>query len=417
MHSTNTRVILLRHGQSTYNALGLYQGSSDRPNLTELGYQQAQLTGTFLNNLKFDAIYASPLKRAQDTVKEIFKAIDPTVVPLTINTVSHLRETDLPAWQGLPFQCVKEQFPENYRTWKQRPHEFCMTISQEMREGEIRGRGDAGMGRHGDGLRGKEEERDKEITTSKIQNLKSFYPALDLYDRIQQFWQEILPRHVGETILIVCHGGTNRALISTALEISPAHYHCIEQSNCALSVLDFPNGRLESGKLAAMNHATHVGETFPQIKEGLQLLLISSETENLEQTQKLAHFLKDIKINFSISSDRHHASTITQEILQHHSTTIQLQVLREEFPQLWQQAIRTKDRENSTQSLTGLIVGCDRLIQQFLAQVLGIDSDNLWRLQLQPGTVSSIYYPNSEHLPILQKFNLGIRDGREGEMG
>ncbi|NJS16920.1 MAG: histidine phosphatase family protein [Nostocaceae cyanobacterium CSU_2_110] len=73
MLSTNTRVILLRHGQSTYNVLGLYQGSSDRSNLTELGRQQAILTGTFLKNIKFDAIYSSPLKRAQETAIEVLK--------------------------------------------------------------------------------------------------------------------------------------------------------------------------------------------------------------------------------------------------------------------------------------------------------------------------------------------------------
>jgi len=251
------------------------------------------------------------------------------------------------------------------------------------------------------------------MTTSKIQNFKSFYPALDLYDRIHKFWQEILPRHIGQTILIVSHGGTNRALISTALGISPAYYHCIEQSNCALNVLNFPTGRLESGKLEAMNHTTHVGETFPPVKDGLRLLLIPSETENLEQIQQLAYLLKEIGIDFCINSDRNNTSTITQQILQHHPKTIQLQVLREDFPQ-WQQALKSQNRENPQQLLTGLILGCDRTIQQFLGQVLGIDSSNLWRLQLHRETISSIYYPNSEQLPLLQKLNEGSRESRIG---
>lgn len=56
-----TRVILLRHGQSTYNALGLYQGSSDESVLTEVGRSDARKTGNFLKGLAFDAIYSSSL--------------------------------------------------------------------------------------------------------------------------------------------------------------------------------------------------------------------------------------------------------------------------------------------------------------------------------------------------------------------
>lgn len=379
MPSTNTRVILLRHGQSTYNALGLYQGSSDRPNLTELGRQQAQLTGEFLKQIKFDAIYSSPLKRAQETAIEILKSIDPTVVPQTVDTVPQLRETELPAWQGLPFQFVKEQFPEDYRTWKQRPHEFRMAIPQS------------------------EEIPNGATQTSNVATQQYCHPALDLYDRIQQFWQAILPRHIGQTILIVSHGGTNRALISTALGISPAYYHCIEQSNCALSILNFTNGRLESGKLEAMNHTTHVGENVPQPKDGLRLLLILAATEN----PVLAQLFKNEAIDFSISGDLDRSHSITKKILQHHPAAVQLQVLREDFSQ-WQQAIHGKNNLNSNHLMTGLVVACDRIIQSFLAQVLKLNSDQLWRLPIHPGTASIIHYPNFEHPPILQAINLGI---------
>jgi probable phosphoglycerate mutase len=389
----NTRVLLLRHGQSTYNALGLYQGSSDRSNLTDLGRQQAQLTGEFFKEIKFDAIYCSPLQRAQDTAIEVLKTIDPTVVPNSVDTVPNLRETDLPAWQGLPFQFVKEQFPEDYRTWKQRPHEFRMEIPFHVGEEE--------------GERGRGGEKGIYL----IQNRQYCFPALDLYDRIQQFWQEILPRHIGQTILIVCHGGTNRALISTALGVSPAYYHCIEQSNCALSILNFPNGCLESGKLEAMNCTFHVGENFPKLKEGssgLQLFLVPTDTENSERIEQISYLIKYTTINFSICGDLDKSRTISDRILQNHPTAVQFQVLREDFPQLWQQAINAKNQSNSQPLLTGLVVASDRAIQQFLGQVLGMNDDQLWRLNPHPGTLSIVHYPDSEHPPILQAMNLGI---------
>jgi phosphoserine phosphatase len=380
MPSTNTRVILLRHGQSTYNALGLYQGSSDRPNLTELGRQQAQQTGKFFKEIKFDAIYCSPLKRAQDTAIAMLKSIDPTVVPNTIDIVPQLRETELPAWQGLPVQFVKEQFPEDYRTWKQSPHEFRMAIppSEEIPNGTT--------------------------LTTDVTTQEYCYPALDLYDRVKQFWQEILPRHIGQTILIINHGGTNRALISTALGISPAYYHCIEQSNCALSILSFTNGCLESGKLEAMNHTSHIGETIPPCKDGLRLILIPAEIENPE----LAKLFKNEAIDFSISGDLDKSHNIAEQILQYHPAAVQFQVLHEDFPQLWQQTINAKNRLNYNHSTTGLVVACDRIIKQFLGQVFNLNCDRLWHLHLHPGTASIIHYPNSEHPPIIQAINFGI---------
>jgi phosphoserine phosphatase len=395
MLSNNTRVILLRHGQSTYNVLGLYQGSSDRSTLTELGRQQAKRTGEFLKNIKFDAIYSSPLKRAQETAIEVLGAIDPTVVPQIVDTVPHLRETDLPAWQGFPFQFIKEQFPEDYQCWKQRPHEFRMKIEREE-EGE----------------RGREGEREIETANfliqnpkSKIQNREYCFPALDLYDRIQQFWHEILPRHIGQTLLVICHGGTNRALISTALGISPAHYHQFEQSNCALSILNFPNGCLESGTLETMNSTTHIDDNLPKCQEnGLRLIFISAQTTNIEQIQSLARLLKDKTIDLSISGELENSYAIAKEILQHHPTALQLQVMKENFPQIWQQAIKTRKLADCDRLLTGLIIARDRTIQQFLGKILDINDDH-WRLPIHPGTIGIVYYPNSEHPPILQLVN------------
>ena len=195
-----TRVILLRHGQSTYNALGLYQGCSDKSILTEAGQLTAQQTGAFLKGIKFDAIYTSPLQRAQQTTRQVLRALNYWLDPQQIQVVPWLRETDLPAWQGLPIQKVRQQFAEDYQCWKQTPHQFAM-----------------------------------EVVHQGVKTL--FYPALDLYKRVHQFWQEILPRHLNQTVLVVAHGGTNRAAIATAMGISPAHYHTIQQSNCALNFL------------------------------------------------------------------------------------------------------------------------------------------------------------------------------------
>ena len=365
-----TRVILLRHGQSTYNALGLYQGCSDESVLTEAGCQTAQQTGAFLKEIKFDAIYTSPLKRAQETTRQVLGVMKHRLDPQQIHVVPLLRETDLPAWQGLPFQTVREQFAADYSCWKQTPHQFEMEV--------IRG-----------GVK------------------QPFYPALDLYDRLKQFWQEVLPRHRNQTLLVVAHGGTNRAAIATAMGIEPSHYHAIQQSNCALNVLHFPTGDLSSARLEAVNLATHVDETLPQPKEGgrgLRLLLVPTQENQPKQDRKLASLLKGVPIQFSLSNNHDCTQQTIAAIVETHLETVQLQVLQQDFPEIWQRTL--VQNKSNDQLMTGLVVAHPDSIAHVLGQVLGIEKSQHWRLQLQPGTLSAIHYPATNHPPILQAMNV-----------
>ena len=63
-------IALIRHGQSTANASGVWQGQLDFP-LSDRGRAQARLAGKVLASTKFDALYASPLSRAYETAELI----------------------------------------------------------------------------------------------------------------------------------------------------------------------------------------------------------------------------------------------------------------------------------------------------------------------------------------------------------
>jgi probable phosphoglycerate mutase len=388
-----TRVIIVRHGQSTYNTLGLYQGSSDESVLTELGHRDARQTGNFLKGVKFDAIYSSPLKRAKHTTEEILTAIAHQIESSKLKITSRLRETDLPNWHGLSFQYVRENFPEEYHTWKNRPHEFWMQIG----------------------------------------NIPPFYPALNLYKRVRQFWQEILPQHIGQTLLIVAHGGTNKALISTALHIKCDRYHCIQQSNCGISVLDFTDGSLDSALLSTMNFTSHTGKNclpeVPDNSEGMRLLLVPSATIDLERMEKLTYSLRNTTIDFSVNEHVRNAQVIAEQILQYHRQTVQLEVLRQDFSQVWQEAMETRGLMAKAASavatpsrgtsqggvashypthkslITGLVVADEEVIKSLIAQVINMDTAAK-NLYLQPGTISCIHYPASQLLPVLQAINV-----------
>ncbi|NHC33170.1 histidine phosphatase family protein [Scytonema millei VB511283] len=247
----------------------------------------------------------------------------------------------------------------------------------------------------------------RQLSTINCQPQK-FFPALDLYQRVREFWQEILPRHRGQTVLLVTHGGTNRALISTALGIKPDRYHCIQQSNCGISVLNFPDGFLESGQLEAMNLNTHVGEHLPKPQEGgkgLRLLLVPSGT-NAVQTQSIAKFLKQVRIDFSLNSilDSYHITV--QQILQHHPETVQFEVLREDIPEAWQTVISKRSKTSSEQLTTGLVMASEDAIARLIGHIFGTNSNSSERILVKKGTISCLQYPGDRHPLILQAMNI-----------
>ena len=70
-------LILIRHGQSKWNALNQFTGWKD-PDLTATGIEEAHNAGKIINNLKinFDLVFTSALLRAQNTAEIILKEIN-----------------------------------------------------------------------------------------------------------------------------------------------------------------------------------------------------------------------------------------------------------------------------------------------------------------------------------------------------
>lgn len=406
-----TRVILVRHGQSTYNAQGRHQGSSDESVLTQSGIDSARKIGVSLRGMAIDAMYASPLKRAQETAKEILTTMSICADDLKVNARPwKLREIDLHGWQGLPLQYVQEQFAKDYRCWKQRPHEFRMEVIPERHSSASRGQTAVGT----------KEFNPKQFSYELLNSKEYCFPVLDLYKRAQQFWEEILPHHLGQTLLLVGHSGINRALIGTALGLTPDGYHGMQQSNCGISVLNFPGNYQQKAGIEALNLTTQLGETLPKPKgdsQGLRLLLVPSGNDNLQPNHKLAKFLEKEPIDFSISGDIGNSQILTEQILQHHLATVQLQVLREDFPLIWQQTIQANNSvasskfTSSDKLVTGLVVARPSIIKCLIGQVLGLSSEELYRLQLHRETISVIHYPSSQHRsPMLQAINISPQD-------
>ena len=101
------RLVLVRHGQSSFNANGLIQGRTDDSFLTDNGYEQALEAGKALSKINFDKIYSSPLVRAAETAKTIEKTFNKKQ---NIVFDDNLLEVDLNGWSGLKIEQIKINF-------------------------------------------------------------------------------------------------------------------------------------------------------------------------------------------------------------------------------------------------------------------------------------------------------------------
>jgi broad specificity phosphatase PhoE len=111
-----TRFLLVRHGQSTWNADGRWQGLADPP-LTEAGRRQAHSAVGSVGTV--DCILASPLVRAHETAEIIAGGIG--VGP--VRTDTRLVESDAGAWTGKTRHEIEAGWP-GWLAAHRRPDDF-----------------------------------------------------------------------------------------------------------------------------------------------------------------------------------------------------------------------------------------------------------------------------------------------------
>jgi 2,3-bisphosphoglycerate-dependent phosphoglycerate mutase len=154
-----TRLCLIRHGETNWNAERRLQGHTDTP-LNEHGQAQARLMARALKNtqLEFDALYSSNLQRAIDTAHAVTELLN---IPAT--TISELRERHFGVLQGLTITEAPLAKPEVWKAHVNRE------LDHDLEGGE---------------------------------SIAVFA------DRVFRALEQLRQRHAGKTILVVSHGGT-----------------------------------------------------------------------------------------------------------------------------------------------------------------------------------------------------------------
>ena len=109
-----TVIYILRHGESVSNRTGTFTGSNE-VDLSELGYNQAEIAGEYLKDKGIDFIYSSPLSRAVKTAEPTSKKIGKP-----INIEPRFREVHFGSWEGKTKEYLTENEP-NFLLWREHP--------------------------------------------------------------------------------------------------------------------------------------------------------------------------------------------------------------------------------------------------------------------------------------------------------
>jgi len=106
------RVVLWRHGQTSWNVERRFQGKTDIP-LDEVGVSQAERAGRLLAGLQPTSIVASPLDRAARTAQALA-----AVTGLSVTYDPDLIERDGGKWEGLTNSEIRQRYPAEHAIWQ-----------------------------------------------------------------------------------------------------------------------------------------------------------------------------------------------------------------------------------------------------------------------------------------------------------
>lgn len=104
-------IYFVRHGQTTLSAENMFCGSSN-PGLTQAGKEMAEALADYYQDVKWEAIYASPMKRTIATAMPLARRVGKK-----IRTESGLREIDYGKWEKQRIDQVHKRWPEDHIKW------------------------------------------------------------------------------------------------------------------------------------------------------------------------------------------------------------------------------------------------------------------------------------------------------------
>jgi probable phosphoglycerate mutase len=122
-----TRLVLVRHGETAWNAEHRVQGQFDVP-LNETGRRQAEAAAAVLTRERFAAIWSSDLARARETAAPAAAALG---LPVRLDPA--LRERHYGIFETLTYAEVKARYPEDYARFERREPDYDFRTGESLR--------------------------------------------------------------------------------------------------------------------------------------------------------------------------------------------------------------------------------------------------------------------------------------------
>lgn len=190
------RIYVIRHGETTANKLGLFQGSVDNP-LNESGIFLAQETGKGLKEagIKFDVCYCSPYIRARQTAEELLKYSENDCETIIDDRIREINNGD---YEGVSIVNPDPEHKAMVEGW--------------MKDG-------FSVGRFPNGESGQ-----------------------DVCDRTQKFLNEIVKKDY-KSVLVSTHGAALRGMLNFLYEDKNNFWHGMVPVNCSISIVDYEDGK------------------------------------------------------------------------------------------------------------------------------------------------------------------------------
>ncbi len=223
------RIFLVRHGETLYGG-----GSGGAEDLTPTGYQQIEALEEMLRPVALDAIFASPLERAQATARTLARV---SGVPIT--TVDTLREIT----PGDPALLSASTTTDVAGFLRQAIRYFVDPAT-----------------RWDTPYLGGETYR-------------------ELRERIWPFFTTLLARDDWNRVLVVAHGGVNNALLGRVLGTAEPGLANVEQDFGGLNIIDVVDGR---PVLRLLNFTA-----YDPLKAGLDPLKAGLEASSMDVLRKV----------------------------------------------------------------------------------------------------------------------------------
>ena len=268
------RLFLVRHGLSSFNKEGLIQGRIDESYLTDEGYKQARLTGNILNEIKFNQIYSSPLKRAAETAKEIEKSLKEN---FDIHFDQNLLEVDLHKWSGLTSKDIKNKYKDSYLIWKNDPEKLEL------------------------------KNKDNVI----------YQPIQDLFDQAKVFIRNLLEENKNknnQNILIIAHNAILRCLILYLLNKPNKGFRKIRLDNASISIINISESKNSfNSQIECLNQTSHLNQRIPKKIGDSRIILIRHGETNWNKEGRFQGQI-DIPLNEKGKGQAFKASQYLEEI-------------------------------------------------------------------------------------------------------